>query len=572
MLLRFCCVILICAGISACGGGGGSGSGGNPDTPLPFSEVPTSELQKSSHFLSQAGFGGPLSEIEEVATKGEAAWLAEQLEMQPSLHAQLSLELYNEYCTTINTDPLQCVPDATDPIFRDFVLINRVVNAPDQVQQKVAYALSQIFVTSGVPDTLNDLEALSYWWDLLLTYGLTNYRDLLEAVTLSPTMGVYLSHYRNSKGDPANGVFPDENYAREVMQLFSIGLYELNPDGSRKKDGNGNDIPTYTNAEIREFARVFTGLANGCGDNQQFEFFFPVAFVCPMKMYEEHHATGSKNLLNGFTAPDGQAGMEDISDALDNLYNHPNVGPFIGRLLIQRLVMSNPSPQYIARVTAAFNDNGAGVRGDMKAVVSAILLDPEARVRTETSGKVREPFLRFAHLLRALELNSSTGNYYYDVWFLENILKQFPLRSPSVFNFYSPNHVPFGEAGDLGLFAPELQITNSFTVPEYFVQVQAQVVWGSPQTVVWDSPQTREAVNEALELNYSKLAAYEHSPVTVAEYLDVLFTHGTMTDITRKGIRDILNALSDDPELVPGFAIHVATFFAMVSPEYIVRQ
>lgn len=573
MLLRFLSVVFLCVFFVACtpepddgpGSSGGS-SGGPPEPdpgpPPPFSTVPTSKLLTASRFLSQAGFGGTLQEIEAVASKGERAWLTEQLAIQPSLHAEQALQNHRDYCATIEDE--DCDGDGViwAPNFRRFMLWERVVNAPDQIHQKMAYALSQIFVISDVPDNLNKLPATAYWWDLLLTHGLGNYRNLLEAVTLSPAMGVYLSHYTNSKGDPDNGVFPDENYAREVMQLFSIGLYELNIDGSRKKDADGNDIPTYTNNEIRKFARVFTGLANGCGDEQEFQVWIEPAFECPMKMYEEHHAIGSKTLLNGFVVPDGQAGMQDINAALDNLYNHPNVGPFIGRLLIQRLVMSNPSPNYIQRVAAAFNDNdnGAGVRGDMKSVATAVLLDPEAGEATETSGKVRDPFMRFAHLFRALELSSKTGKYYNSGYVIQEHLQQFPLHSPSVFNFYSPDHMPFGEAGELGLRSPELQITSAFTVPKYLDDLQAHIVW--------DYQGEENDVDEDLVLDFSKLEAWADNAETLADYLDVLFTHGEMIDITRKGIIDIMSGLPEEPDL----ALRIAVYLTMASPEYIVRQ
>ena len=191
-------------------------------------------------------------------------------------------------------------------------------------------------------------------------------------------MAIYLSHLNNAKADPATGTFPDENYAREVMQLFSIGLFELNPDGSRKQDANGQDIPTYGQNEIREFAKIFTGLSMDI-EGEGFgsvpccnpDFYEHARDMKPLKMNEAYHSTGEKHLLNGFVVPAGQTGMQDIDAAIDNLFNHPNVGPFIGKQLIQRLVKSNPSPAYISRVTAAFNGETTGVRGDMKAVIQA---------------------------------------------------------------------------------------------------------------------------------------------------------------------------------------------------------
>ncbi|MEM7208913.1 MAG: DUF1800 family protein [Pseudomonadota bacterium] len=573
-MFRIFFALIIMLALSACGGGsgsddsgsssGGSSSGSSSSgggTTSPISDIPLGDLNAASRFLSQSGFGGSLAEIEEVATLGHVTWLDQQLDMTPSLHTAEALQNHAAYCASINDD--DCAGEGviwhTD--FRRFVLLNRVINAPDVVAQKVAYALSQIFVVSDVPDNLNTLNAMVYWWDLLLENGLGNFRDLLEAVTLSPAMGVYLSHYTNGKGDPANGVFPDENYAREIMQLFSIGLYELNPNGTRKKDANGNDIPTYTNEDIREFAKIFTGLANGCGDQQFFEVWAQPAFECPMKMYEEHHASGTKSLLNGMVVPDGQTGMQDIAAAMDNLYNHPNVGPFIGRLLIQRLVKSNPSPAYIARVSAAFADNGAGVRGDMKAFVRAILLDPEATEQNQSSGKLRDPFLRFAHVSRALEMTSSSGVYYDNGWYLHELMKQYPLHSPSVFNFYSPDHVPFGEAGDAGLVSPELQIATSFSLPNYHNMISGFVLWDWQGEMTW-------VVDEDFELNFAPVYQYQDNPETVIHYVDAVFTHGAMSEATKQGIREAFTDMPWDSEL----ATRTAIVMAMISPEYLVRQ
>jgi len=244
--------------------------------------------------------------------------------------------------------------EAKDQFFHS-AFTNYAMTGEDLLRARVALALSEIFVISEVGALDGEPLGWASYYDLLLQHSFGNYRDLLYDITLHPCMGVYLTHLNNPKTDTTQNQFPDENYAREVMQLFSIGLYELNLDGSRKLDTAGNFIPTYDLGEIEEFAKVFTGLS--WGDRNEFGKRFPVSelgLTIPMQMFDEEHEPGSKQLLNGFVVPDRNPvdGLADLNDAIDNLFNHPNVGPFLARLLIQRLVKSNPSPDYISRVTS----------------------------------------------------------------------------------------------------------------------------------------------------------------------------------------------------------------------------
>ncbi len=349
---------------------------------------------------------------------------------------------------------------------------------PDPLRQRVAFALSQIFVISDRMEALgvNRLGMTNYY-DRLVAGAFGNYRDLLFDVATHPCMGLYLSHLGNAKANPGANTFPDENFAREIMQLFSIGLWMLNSDGTQQLDGQGQPIPTYSNANITEFARVFTGLShwnsafNGYSDD----------FTQPMIGWDAFHDLGPKTLLLGATTParpassgsTGTATFADVNAAIDNLFQHPNVGPFLARLLIQRLVTSNPSPAYIGRVAAQFADNGAGVRGEMPAVVKAILLDEEARDPERrndvTFGKLREPFLKCVNFARAFNASSPSGWYYLDAFTLDHV--QEPLKSPSVFNFFLPNYTPPGALAQAGLVAPEFQIINAssgVTAPNYF--------------------------------------------------------------------------------------------------------
>ncbi len=342
---------------------------------------------------------------------------------------------------------------------------------PDPLRQRVAFALSEIIVVGDRPEALAvEQRGMANFYDLFEQYAFGNYRDLLQAVARHPAMGIYLSHLGNQKANPATHIYPDENFAREIMQLFSIGLWQLNPDGTRQLNGQGQPIATYNNGDITELARVFTGLS--FGNNANFDL-YPRDFTVPMKGWDAYHDLDSKTLLGGLMLPartaspgnTGTATMADVTAAVDNLFNHQNVGPFVAYRLIQRMVVSNPSAAYVGRVAAAFANNGSGVRGDMKAVVKAILLDPEARdpakMSEPTWGKLREPFLRCVNFARAFNAASTSGYYPIDQFALAHF--QDPMNSPSVFNFFLPTHSPSGPITQQGLVAPEFQIINAAT-------------------------------------------------------------------------------------------------------------
>ena len=349
----------------------------------------------------------------------------------------------------------------------------------DPLRQRVAFALSEILVTSDRPEQLAvEPIGVANYYDLMEKHAFGNYRDLLYDVATHPVMGIFLSHLGNQKQVPGSNVYPDENFAREIMQLFTIGLWQLNPDGTRVLDTNGQFIATYNNSHITELARVFTGLA--FGNNANFDL-WPRDFTVPMKCWDDFHDCNAKTLLGGLQLPartpspgnTGTAGLADVNAAVSNLFAHPNVGPFVGKQLIQRLVTSNPSTGYVARVAAAFADNGSGVRGDIKALVKAILLDPEARdpamMSQPTWGKLREPFLRVVNFARAFNAASTSGYYKLDQFTLDHV--QDPMSAPSVFNFFLPAHSPPGPITQAGLVAPEFQIINAssaVTGPNYF--------------------------------------------------------------------------------------------------------
>ncbi|MGE0621987.1 MAG: DUF1800 family protein [Pseudomonadales bacterium] len=543
--------------LAACGGGGGGDSAPAPigsaqPIPPPTPAAPTAaELAAASKLLARTTFGPSYGDIQEAAREGLDLWLDRQLAMAPSLHEPIVRRYLLEYGFDVTANP----PPGT---FRRFAFWERAFTAPDQLRQLVAYALSQIFVVSDNVDTLfiNPL-ALSSYYDTLLTHAFGNFRDLLRAVTLHPVMGVYLSHVNNARYNPANNTFPDENYAREVMQLFSIGLFELNPDGSQRLDGTGAPIPTYGNPEIQEFAKIFTGLSYGETPNSGSSYFGrtdPVLHV-PMVMFEAYHEAGEKHLLRGAVVPAGQTGMADIEDALDNLFEHPNVGPFIGRQLIQRLVTSNPSPAYVARVAAAFEGNGSTPRGNMTATLRAILLDPEA----EGGIRLREPFLRYLALNRGLNVTGSDGTYPGLGYVAQFLTQQHVLSAPSVFNFYSPFFAPPGELGDAGLVAPEFQITNASTVVG-MTNLVAYALFGDQSL---DTPAGFADITVDLT-DFQSLAA---EPDALLDRIDLVFFAGGMDEDTRSIIRTALEPLGADLLL----RTRVALYLALSSPDYAVQ-
>ncbi|MEM0895849.1 MAG: DUF1800 family protein [Verrucomicrobiota bacterium] len=508
-------------------------------------------LAESSRFLQQATMGSTYATIQSVSSTGIPVWIENQFNLPATSHVAM-----NNALTIQETDETgEMIPESA----YIWTWWETALYSDDALRQRVAFALSEILVIAQTTDLLEDIFwGVATYYDILVLNAFGNYRDILYQVSTNPAMGHFLSHVKNRPTDLPNNIFPDENYAREVMQLFSIGLFELNQDGTRKKDAQGNDIPTYDNTDITNFAKVFTGLTfnpqnpnNGTpwyGESDQ----GPVASIddylgadeswmgIQMTQFEPMHESGLKVLLNG-TTTNGNI-QQDLDAAIDNLFNHPNTGPFVGRLLIQRLVTSNPSPQYVYRVAAAFNDNGSGVRGDMKAVVRAILLDPEARNRSSIGnsefGKLREPVLRHTHLGRAFQYRPSSGFLRMDGYDGQESYGQRPMRAPSVFNFYLPDHQPLGPIKDAGLVAPEFQITTATTtiktlnffataIPfEYIVPVEDETNPGL--TLVDDFSVEEQLVQSG---NISGLL----------DRLDILLTRGQMAPTTRAALEVAIN-------------------------------
>ena len=518
--------------------------------------------QKASRFLAQSTFGGDLTLINEVTDTGIANWLDAQMALPPSY---LSLDVDTLLAATSE--------EGDQYFYFDWIWWQRAMTAPDQVRLRVAFALSQIFVVSRTIEEIFDTtDPLTSYHDLLMRHAFGNFRDLLRDIALHPAMGIYLSHAANRKSDPSLNRFPDENFAREVMQLFTIGLFELNSDGSQKLDPQGQPIPTYDNADITEMAKIFTGLTWAPEfPDEPIEFGEPTNWGLPMVMYEPEHEPGPKTPL-GSTVPGGQTGMQDIEAAIDILFNHPNVGPFIGRLLIQRLVTSNPSPAYVARVAARFDDNGSGVRGDMRRVIRTILLDPEALDDTHIDdphfGKVREPFTRWVQLGRAFHATSPSGKFRHfgigEPGEPEDIgdygpLAQYPFFSPSVFNFYSPNHQPAGALANADLVAPELEIVHSYTAVATMNHYHRAIHEGDYILDIEDFV--------GLDLS-TEIALAASNPTALVDHLDLLLTYGTLSTTSRQTILDAILPLSEEPE----DQVLMALFLMVTCPEYAVQR
>ncbi len=532
---------------------------------------------EASRFLIQAAFGGDLSTINEVVSKGLEPWLDEQMDMEPSLILPLVQPIYDEYKQVYidnGGDPDEIPYRPWWDIF-SFAWWQNNLTTNDILRHRIAFALSEILVVSANSSLVEFGDGLASYYDIFNENAFGNYKDILMAVTLHPSMGYYLSHLDNPKGDPELNTHPDENYAREVMQLFSIGLYELNPDGSRKTDANGDFIPTYHNSDIKQFAKVFTGLGiggvipNEYVDEPDFGYGIWLAdMTVPMVMYQDYHDTGEKHLLNGFVIPAGQDGMTDIEQTIDHLFNNPNVGPFIGRKLIQMLVKSNPSPAYIAAVTAAFNDNGSGVRGDMKAVIKAILLNPEARdcdwMNDPHQGKLLEPFVRYMQFTNSIGVNSPSGKYWNHGYYTYENIKQYPLASPSVFNFFLPDFQPNGPIADAGLYAPEFQIHNSQTSIGF---VNMADIWAVDEINFWSWE--NEAYN--VYTDFSSLVEDAQDPEVLINKLDLLLTHGTLSEETRAIIKQVIQPYQGGMNQRMN-RIHLAAYLILISPDYAILK
>lgn len=501
---------------------------------------------EAARFLMQASFGPTDASINEVVAKGYQNWITDQMNILAASHRDAVLaDFAANNAGGQGRDPNTNLFRRPGQSHRLSTWWKFSLQGNDQLRQRVAFALSQIMVISdqnGVVE--NSQDGVAYYYDILAKNAFGNFRQLLQDVTLSPMMGIYLTYLRNRKAN--GGSLPDENYAREVMQLFTIGLVELNPDGTLRLDAQGLPIPTYDQTTISETAKIFTGWAFAQNYSPRPTFLGggssnPPAngsdYIDPLRLFPEEHEDGPKTIVGGKLIPAGQGGLKDLNDTLDALFNHPNTGPFICRQLIQRLVTANPSPAYVYRVAQKFANNGSGVRGDLGAVVRAILTDYEARsdVASDANsfGKLKEPVLRVAAVLRALGGTTNTGRYVITNTF--QATSQQALSSPTVFNFFEPYYVQPGDLAASGLYAPEFQILTSTTAI-----TTANYLYG----FLYANKPTNSDNSTIVYMNLTDLLPLAATPEMLVDKLD-LWLNGAAT--TAAGRARIISALNEMP-------------------------
>ncbi|MEW5685006.1 MAG: DUF1800 domain-containing protein [Pseudomonadota bacterium] len=530
---------------------------------------------EASRFLAQASYGPTDATISQVRASGYAQWIDEQMAAPRPASHQADMEARLVALRQTNPDARLSANDFYYSYWK------QSVTGPDQLRQRMKLAYSEIFVVSLTDANVDPRGAASYY-DTLGTHAFGNFRTLLEQVALHPMMGVYLTWLGNQKEDTATGRNPDENFAREVMQLMTIGLYQLNLDGTVKTDGSGRPIPTYAPEDISGLAKVLTGYSyyspnptnntfRGGGRNADWA-------VRAMIPYAAFHSTSAKRFLGVSIPASGTADPAgDLKIALDTLYNHPNVGPFIGRQLIQRLVTSNPSPAYVQRVASVFNDNGKGVRGDMAAVTRAILLDPEARdagqAGTANAGKLREPIVRLANWARAFNATSTTGNWLIGSTSANTSLGQTAMTSPSVFNFFRPGYSPpNSRVGAAGLVGPEFQIVDEVTVAGYL---------NTMQTVIDRGVGTQTGGVSDVRPDYAPLVALAGDVDALVARVDLLLAQGQMSATTRNRITQAVSGVTVPAATATNQATvttaltnraKLAIYMTMASPDYLVQR
>ncbi|MFM7756516.1 MAG: DUF1800 family protein [Actinomycetota bacterium] len=524
-----------------------------------------------SRFLAQATFGPNSAEITRVQRIGYGAWFDEQF----GLSAQTAHQQYLDTVIGAGTSPSDS--HVANTFWKQATI------GSDQLRQRVAFALSQIFVVSLQDSTVAQFRrGVASYLDMLGREAFGTYRSLIESVARHPMMGIYLSHLANQKEDPTRNRVPDQNFSREIMQLMSIGLYELQPDGTQRLV-SGQPVETYTNDDIVGLSRVFTGFSWAGPDKINDRFFGrssardPNRDILPMQSYPQYHSISEKRFL-GTVIPAGSTNADaDLAVALDRLAAHPNVGPFLGRQLIQRLVTSNPSPAYVGRVTAAFDAGrytsgtwtiGSGVRGDLRATIAAVLLDRDARAMPSLNnpnfGRVREPVLRLANWMRAFTATSASGNYLLGTTDdPATSLGQSPMRSPSVFNFYRPGYVPPNTGiASAGLVAPEMQIITETSVIGY-------------SNFMRNAMSNGVGTNRDIQPDYTTALSLATKPDGLVNHLDLLLTFGTMSSATRTLIRDAVSTIalpSTNQATARRNRVMLAALCVMSSPDYLVQK
>jgi len=522
--VRWIASLALPAMLAACGGDGGSAGSGNA-TPAPTASPPAPVTDAAAtRFLEQATFGPTAPDAAHLKAVGFDVWLDEQFALPVT-----------DLPDAAKTTPLETIQAA---------YFANAVNAPDQLRQRVAFALSQIFVVGD--NKVNNRNGMVNYYRVLLKDAFGSHRQLLKDVTLSPAMGDYLDMVNNTKADPSTGTSPNENYARELLQLFSVGLFKLNPDGSVITDGTGKPVPTYNQDTIEGFARCLTGWTYPTASGQASQ----ENYAGAMEPLAANHEPGSKTLLDGVVQPGGQTAAQDLDAALSNIVQHQNVGPFLALRLIQALVKSNPSPAYVRRVSAAYAANATGVQGDLKAVIKAVLLDTEARAGDThaagpSDGKLREPVLYMTRLLRAFKtqtLGAGLAGY-------ARSMRQDVLNAPSVFNFYPPSYKPRRST----LLGPEFKILNT---PTLLARLQ------------FASDFTAATLPAGTSVDLSDAVAVAADASALVAFLDQRLTHGMASTALKSSVAQAVSAVGADGARRAA----TATYLFAASPEFQIQR
>jgi uncharacterized protein (DUF1800 family) len=511
--------------------------------------------------LEQATFGVSDTSLAHVKAVGVSAFVEEQLAAAATKYPVYPFFPFNkpETCVNATAPPYDadsfCARDnyTLFQLQRQFFM--QAAASTDQLRQRVGFALSQLFVISGVEAGLNQPYGMAEYQQMLRDYAFDNFENILTKVTLHPTMGKYLDMANNNKA--TGGVQPNENYAREVMQLFSIGLVELNLDGTPLLDAAGKPVPTYDQSEIDGFASVFTGWSYPPRPGENARFNNTPYFSGQMVSFANNHDTSSKQLL-GATETAGLSAPADLANAIHNIFMHPNVGPFISQQLIQKLVTGNPTPGYVGRIAAIFNNNGAGVRGDIKAVVRAILVDPEARGDLKIDpayGKLREPALYMLGMLRGF--NGQTDGVYMER--VGTSLLQPVFYSPTVFNYYPPDYV----VPNTNAFGPEFAIQNTSTALNRINTANTMIF----STII--APEAKVIGATGTSLNMSSLQALAADPAQLVARLDSLLLHGTMSAAMKNAIITAVNVIPGSDTLTRA---RTAAYLVATSSQYQVQR
>ena len=572
--------------LAACGGGGGNSSSSPVTTaPTVSDKITYAADYAAARFLQHAQFSSSEADITAVKNMGASAWLDAQMALPSSTGGWdwLAMRGYN----VIDSNKFYEMDYQAN-----YMAWQQIMSSPDGVRRRVALALSEFFVVSisGVSTISWSQFAMGHYWDILCKNAFGNYRQLLEEVTLSIAMGEFLNTLGNQKEDAATGRLPDENYSREVMQLFTIGLQKLNIDGTLEKV-NGAAVDTFTQSDVSNLARVFTGYQADDTEGFSDTVVAPTYKVRnvgytrrPMVLNANRHSMLRAEFL-GAVVPAGTEGKAALKIALDTLFMHANVGPFFGRQMIQRLVCSNPSPAYVARVATVFNNNGKGVRGDLAAVFKAILTDVEATqdsgLTNPSFGKLREPMVRVAQWARTFKVSSikgtwKIGNPNYSA---VNALGQSPLQAPSVFNFFRPGYVPPNTSlASMQYTAPEFQLVNESTTASYINYLEDILVNGiwvrAPELITSPSDKTATDGFDIAPDYTAEMNLAGNAPALFAR-LNMLLCAGQLSDATLKDMINVFvvdktNAASNDNNKRSYVA--KAIMFVMCCAEYLVQK